>query len=113
MKLMTNKDLKFLFRTLNARFFDNRIDKNTRVRFANAEDEFDSDDDGEYIIGDKLILIDPKMRKFYNYAAICLIHEMVHAELPEHISYPPSCHGTVFYGRIADLFSRGAYDHLL
>lgn len=113
----TNKDLAKWFRELNARFFENRIDANIQVRFAISEDDLDQlgdDCDGAYIHDLQTILISKTFRKLSRITKIVVLHEMIHAEFPEHISdHSTEDHGLIFQHRLVDLFHQGAYDGLL
>lgn len=112
MARLTNKDLKILYGTLNQRFFDGRLDPKVKVSF---DDElYDDGGEGEYVIAERRIRIDSGLRRYPDFATIALLHEMIHVEYPKHFSYPNTqSHGMVFHARMADLFSRGAYDGLL
>lgn len=117
MKLATNKDLQRWFNSFNKRFFENRIDSRVQVRFAmNEEDRDDIGDDcdGVYVIDEKVILIDKNLRVYRRLTQIILLHEMIHAEFPQHISQPyTEDHGMIFQHRMVELFKAGAFDGLL
>ena len=117
MKLATNKDLEKWFKAFNRRFFENRIDPRVQVRFAMSEDDLDeigNDCDGVYLIEEKVILIDKGLRPYGRMVQVILLHEMIHAEFPHHISQPfTEDHGMVFQHRMVELFNTGAFDGLL
>ena len=117
MKLATNKDLARWLKQFNRRFFDGRIDPEVQVRFAISEEDRDKLGDecnAVYVPSTRVILIDRVFRGYDRVTQILLLHEMVHAEFPDHISQPASNdHGMVFQHRIVKLFNQGAYDGLL
>jgi hypothetical protein len=117
MKLATNKDLEKWFKQFNKRFFENRISSKVQVRFAMSEDDRDDigdDCDGVYLTNEKIILIDKNLRGYVRLLQIILLHEMVHAEFPHHISQPfTEDHGMIFQHRVVELFEAGAFDGLL
>jgi hypothetical protein len=112
MARMSNKDLQMAYATLNERFFDNRLDPEVKVLFDN--ELYDDGGEGEFCKSERTIRIDSGLRKYPDYATATLLHEMVHVEYPNHVSYEnDSGHGMVFKARIVDLFNRGAYDGIL
>jgi hypothetical protein len=117
MKLATNKDLEKWFKQFNRRFFENRIDPRVQVRFAMSEDDRDvigDDCDGVYLVDEKVILIDKALRGYRRLTQMILLHEMIHAEIPKHISQPfIEDHGMLFQHRMVELFNAGAFDGLL
>ena len=117
MKLLTNKDLANWFERINERFFSDRLDSSIEVRFATSEtdqDELGDDCDGSYNHDDRVILIDKKLRGYPRVVEILVLHEMIHAEFPDHISQSETeDHGTMFQHRLVELFHQGAYDGLL
>ena len=117
MKLATNKELKDMFIMMNERFFGNSIDADTEVRFAirlDDKEQLGNDCDGAYMRTEKLILIDASLRKYGRLVQCILIHEMIHADLPHHVSQPDTeDHGMLFHHKVVNLFHAGAYDGLL
>jgi hypothetical protein len=116
-KLATNKDLARWLKLFNGRFFDGRIDPAVQVRFAlSEEDQCDLGDDCDavYLPDEQLILIEKTFRSYERVTQILLLHEMIHAEFPDHVSQPFSDdHGMIFQHRVVTLFNLGAYDGLL
>lgn len=113
----TNKMLKEWYDEFNSRFFDGRLDPGIEVRFATSEDDKEdlgNDCMGVYIHSDKLILQDPSLRTYWRVLKMNLLHEMIHALHPDHISHKDTeDHGMLFHREIIRLVEIGAYDGLL
>lgn len=87
-------------------YFDNRFE--VKIRFATEEELTDEDGHNDAMFEDGEILVHEDFKRHPDMAAICLLHELGHADMPE---YPG--HGFRFGGTIDGLYKRGAYDDLL
>jgi SprT-like family protein len=117
MSRATNKMLQDWYNEFNSRFFEGRLPPDIEVRFATSEDDKDqlgNDCMGVYVHARKLILQDYGMREYWKMLKTNLLHEMVHALFPDHVSHKETeDHGMVFQYQIVKLFEKGAYDGLL
>lgn len=109
---MTNAQLKKLYLKFNKRFFDNRLDKDMVVTFEHdLEDEETGQELNGIQFGDEVILNESLKLVGMDYISIILLHEMVHADLPDY--NPADIHGPLFQAKVVRLFEKGAYDGLL
>jgi len=122
-KAIDTKGLRKTFIFLNSRFFENRIPGSLRVEFMKNCGHEDEEKKGTFQTIDAFfdkardaIFIEEKLKFFPDYAAICLLHEMVHVDLrfQGYEGWPiDKGHGTRFHGEIVRLIKAGAYDGLL
>lgn len=110
---MTDKELQTVYRRLNKRFFDNRIQ--LRAKYISFGDAEDCDGADGIELGDE-IFIHESLRVHPDLAILVLLHEMVHADLRQdgYVGYEHDAgHGVRFKGGIDRLYRAGAYDDLL
>ena len=112
---MSNAELKKMFLTLNERFFNDRLDKNTKVHFV---DDLQDEETGTELNGSQEgdeICLDSSLKIIgADVIQIFLLHEMKHADLPEYVgSVEDNDHGMLFQAKTVELFNKGAYDGLL
>lgn len=105
------------YNEFNSRFFQGRLPPDVEVRFATSEDDKDQlgrESMACYVHASRVILHDPHLRDYWKVLKMNLIHEMVHALLPDHVSHEETeDHGMVFHHQIVKLFELGAYDGIL
>lgn len=108
--MVSNADLRRMYRQANTRFFDNKLPQNLKVRFGELADE-----GADGIFEDNSIEIAQYLRATYALSYVVLLHEMVHAELePTYQGYAKDGgHGMRFQARLVELFEAGAYDGFL
>ena len=110
--MIGNQQLRKAFNYINDRFFDGAIPASTVVKFADIKD------DGTHTKqkGISTILIQSRLKKHPDLATICLIHEMIHADL-KHSGYmgysADLSHNLIFYARLHQLYMAGIYEGLL
>lgn len=101
-----NKELRFAYKHLNKRFFDNRLPEDCVVRFQKMED------DGEQLPGE--INVHEDFKKHPDVATLTLLHEMAHLDLSAYIGQEQDGHhGMQFQAKIWELVNKGAFDGLL
>ena len=109
MAKITCKELQSTFRIYNERFFDGKLPDDYVVRFERMRD-----DDGQHLPGPREILINADFRNHPDIAIFILLHEMVHAALPDYIGQKSDeHHGMQFQAKVWELIKLGAYDGLL
>jgi hypothetical protein len=112
--ILTNKDLRRLFRKFNKIYFGSQIDSRTIVRFADIEDG-DEGETSDFCQSTErgrggTILIAKAYRRWPNPACTTLIHEMIHVYLGYEYLEP---HGYRFAAEINRLWNMGFYETLL
>lgn len=116
--VMTGKGLRFLFDSLNERFFENRISPAYKIRFVQNLKAKHAGKlqriDGMHRPSTLEILIDQDFARHEDACTITLIHEMAHADLHGYLGYVSEHqHGMRYQAKLVELFNLGAYDGLL
>ena len=115
MRIRTDRWLQEIYRTMNFRFFDGRLQLPAiRVTFASAKEMGKCD--GMFVRSKGEIKIHKDFAKHESMCVITLLHEMCHLAIHEN-GYmgadPTDDHYMLFYNEIARLWRLGAYETIL
>ena len=110
---MNNAELKEYFRVYNERYFDDKLNSNTKTTFGKTKKRID----GYCHLSENRIVINENLRQHDVLTLICLLHEMAHIKLGSTyvggIFFEDADHGMLYQAELVRLIHAGAYDGLL